>query len=92
MKHDISKKTDSINITITNVGNDKDFILGNLNACKEGNCSCPTNEYEKLENIEISVNELNDNITVNLEPKKDKKIVVSEIKKCLDHIESKLEE
>ena len=90
MKSDIKKQNERVIVNISQVGNDKNKILKNLNDCKEGKCSCPTNEYEKISNLDIKIDEDFDEIIVDLEPKKDKKIDIQEIQKCLDHTESDL--
>lgn len=85
MKSNIKKEKEHIIVNISQVGNDKNEILKNLNDCKEGKCSCPTDEYKKLEHLDIQINEDFDEIMVDLEPKENKKIEITEIQKCLDH-------
>ena len=85
MDSSLKEKNNHIIVNINNIENKKDLILQNLNDCKEGRCSCPTNEYDKLNKLDIHVNtELNE-IIVDLEPKLGQKIELSEIKKCLDY-------
>ena len=69
MKSNIKKEKEHIIVNISQVGNDKNEILKNLNDCKEGKCSCPTDEYKKLEHLDIQINEDFDEIMVDLEPK-----------------------
>ena len=90
MKSKINEKNNHVTINISQVDNDQDAILQNLNACKEGNCSCPTDEYEKLKNLDIRIDTEFNEIIVELEPKKDEKFAINEIQKCLDHTASKI--
>ena len=90
MKSNIKTEKDHILINISETGNDRDAILQNLNECKEGKCSCPTNEYEKLNKMDITFNEVNNDIIIELEPKKDESIAISEIENCLDYTASHL--
>ena len=90
MKSNIKTEKDHILINISETGNDRDAILQNLNECKEGKCSCPTNEYEKLDKMNIDINEGNNNIEIDLEPKKGQFIAINEIEKCLAYTASHL--
>ena len=53
-------------------------------ACQAGQCSCPTDEYEKLGTMEIKHGE--DAIRLRLEPKPGEKFDLSEIAACLDYV------
>lgn len=90
MKSKIHKEDDHVIINITQIDDDQDAILQNLHACKEGKCSCPTNEYEKLENLEITIDTDLQEIKVDLKPKKNQAFALNEIEKCLDHTASTL--
>ena len=81
----MKEKNNHIIVNIYNVADKKELILQNLNDCKEGRCSCPTNEYAKLNKLDIQINEELNEIVLDLEPKMDQKIALSEIKKCLDY-------
>lgn len=85
MDSSIKEKDNHIIVNINKIEDKKDLILQNLNDCKEGKCSCPTNEYDKLINLDIQINDELSEIIVDLEPKEGQKIEVSEIKKCLDY-------
>jgi hypothetical protein len=55
--------------------------------CQEGRCACPTQEYSKLDSIEI---ENNDNqIHIKLKSKPDEQIDEAEIAKCLEYTKQK---
>lgn len=84
MHQEINKKNDHILIKLSNIEN-KDLLLKNLNECKEGKCSCPTSEYEKLDNLSIFVDNMSNEINLDLKPKKGKEFSVKEIQKCLDY-------
>ena len=90
MESQIKKEKTHVKITINEVNDDRDIILKNLQDCQEGNCTCPTNEYEKLAKIDITVKDESNEIFVDLIPKTGKEISINEIEKCLDHTASKL--
>ena len=85
MKHKIENKNGSIHVNISQIESSRDSVIENLNNCKEGKCSCPTNEYEKLDSLEIQINDETDEIILDIEPKKGSSIKLSEIEKCLDY-------
>lgn len=91
MKTSIKEKNDHIIVNIDKVEDKKDEILKNLNDCKEGKCSCPTNEYDKLNNLDIIINNEMNEIILDLEPKKGQRLAVSEIEKCLDYTAKKIQ-
>jgi hypothetical protein len=64
-------------------------ILGAIHQeCQEGRCSCPTQEYSKLESLEIESNE--DTIRLKLKSKPDEQLDESEIGKCLEYTKGKV--
>ncbi len=81
MKYHINKTNDGVNITINSVEN-KQELLENFELCQKGQCGCPTNEYVKLESMNVESKE--DEITITLKSKADQQLELSEIKKCLE--------
>lgn len=90
MDSSIKEKNDHVIVNINKIEDKKELILQNLNDCKEGKCSCPTNEYDKLNKLDIQVNNEVSEIIIDLEPKEGQKIAVSEIQKCLDYTTKKV--
>lgn len=60
----------------------KEKLLQAFQECQEGRCSCPTEEYKKLESLEIKHND--ESIELHLKSKHGTKINKAEINKCLD--------
>jgi len=81
MKYTIDDNKDGIDISISGVKDDKAKLLEAFQECKEGRCSCKTEEYKKLESLEIENSE--DGIKLHLKAKDGQKIDKSEIDKCL---------
>jgi hypothetical protein len=56
--------------------------------CQEGKCDCPSDEYKKLQDLDIksSANE----IVLSLKAKKDKTFDKKEVEKCVDYIINKV--
>jgi hypothetical protein len=78
-EHDESK----VLIEFAEVGNKQDRLLEAFGECQAGQCSCPTNEYDKLESIEVEQGE--DLIRLRLESKPGEKLDTSQIAACLDY-------
>ena len=51
MKSEIITHEHGIDIDITDVEGKKDQLLEAFHECSEGRCTCPTQEYEKMETL-----------------------------------------
>lgn len=90
MSFDIHTNKKEIVVEVTDIKENKERLLENFNNCKNGECKCPTNEYKKLDKLEIVQNP--NNITLKLTPKGDQKFKVEEIEKCLQFSISSLKD
>lgn len=88
MKHSIKPSRGGLEIDISKVSDKQEQLLAEFEACREGRCSCATNEYEKLDSLEIAARP--GNIGLRLKAKTGRVFDSGEIEKCLDHIASKL--
>lgn len=80
----IEQPADStVAIELTEIGGQQDRLLAAFAACQAGECSCPTDEYRKLDSMSIEQRE--DDITLRLEPKKGESFDLSQIAACLDY-------
>ena len=57
MKSKITKNDNGIEINITEIKGKKEDLLEAFQECSEGRCSCPTQEYGKVETLNIIDNE-----------------------------------
>lgn len=78
--HTIIKNNEQVLIQIQNP---KDKMLDSINECKEGRCGCKTDEYKKIDKMEISENK--ETISITLTPKAGEDINTSEIEKCINY-------
>lgn len=90
MKYSISKNAKGVDIAVEDFKNKKDKLLEAFQECQEGRCSCPTEEYEKLESLEVEHDD--QNIRLRLRPKDGSTIDTSEIEKCLQYTSGRVEE
>ncbi len=83
MDAQIKKTENGIQIDVTNLEGKKDQLLEAFNECSEGRCTCPTNEYQKVQKLDIAGSE--DAIQLTITAKPDEQIDTAEIEKCLEY-------
>ena len=83
MKYRIDEKENGIDISVADVKKDKRKLLAAFRECQEGRCSCPTEEYRKLDSLEIE--QQGDGLQLRLKSRRGEVIDKSEIEKCLDY-------
>jgi len=83
MKYNINENDSGLAIHIDGVKGKKEELLQAFQECQEGRCSCPTDEYKKLDSLKIEHGE--ETIDLHLTAKAGTKIDKSEINKCLDY-------
>lgn len=88
MKYKIEKKGNELNIEVSGAKGKQDKLLKAFQECQEGHCSCPTQEYAKLDSFDIENSE--DTIRLRLKSKPGKEFDKSEISKCLDYTNKKV--
>ena len=88
MKKSIKKKDNSLEIKISEVDSDQGSLLSNFQLCQQGKCDCPTDEYSKLENLDIESSE--NQIILNLKPKSGQSFNKNEVEKCVNFVIDKV--
>jgi hypothetical protein len=88
MKKNIKTNKDGLEIKIFDVDSKQDELLKNFQACQEGSCDCPSDEYVKLEKLDIKSSD--NEIVLNLKAKKNQKFDKSEVEKCVDYVVNKV--
>ena len=83
MKYAIKTKPQGLEIKVEGLGDKQREVLESLQECATGKCSCPTNQYEKLEAIEISPGA--ESVSIELKAKPGETIRQSDIKRCLEY-------
>jgi len=89
MKYRIDTSRSGLTIRVEDLGEDQDKVLEAFQQCKEGRCSCPTEEYRKLEGLEIEPG--GDSITLRLHPSPGLELDQSEIENCLEYTRNQLD-
>lgn len=88
MKYKIKSTENKIHIEVSETKGKQEKLLEAFQECQEGRCTCPTQEYSKLDSLEIETNE--DIIKLKLKSKPDVKFDNSEISKCLEYTKGKV--
>ena len=89
-RYEITKQTDGVAIHLTEVGDGEQDLLDAFDACRQGNCSCPTDEYQKVAGMEVA--ESADSIAIQLKAKPGSEFDATELAACLDHTIQKANE
>lgn len=90
MKYKVESNESGINIEVSESKGKQEKLLEIFQECQEGRCSCPTQEYSKLDSLEIESNE--DSIHMKLKSKPDECFDDNEISKCLEYTKAKVME
>ena len=90
MKYKIDINDSGLDISINDVKSKKKELLEAFQECKEGRCSCPTEEYKKLESLQIE--EDDKNIKLHLKSKNGEEFDKEEITKCIEYTEKRAKE
>jgi len=87
MKYKVDANENEVNIEVSDTKGKQKELLDAFQECREGRCSCPTQEYSKLDTLEIEYDE--DSISLKLTSKPNEQLAESEIKKCLEYTKGK---
>lgn len=88
MEKNIKAYADGLNIEITEIQGKEKQLLDAFQECQEGRCTCPTNEYSKLQSLEIK--QAGGKLNLQLSVKEGEVFDSAEIDKCLDYTEKKV--
>lgn len=88
MKTKIISREDGVEIQVAEVASQAEELLAAFKECQAGCCSCPTQEYDKVESLNIEQSQAG--ITLSVKAKKGQNIDVGEIEKCLAHTETSI--
>ena len=88
MKYKVESSENEINIEINEIKDRQRELLEAFQECREGRCSCPTQEYAKLDSLAIESNE--GKIRLKLKAKPDEQFDETEITKCLEYTKGKV--
>ncbi len=88
MKYQVRKDGKDVEIEVTEAAGQQAKLMAAFQECQEGRCTCPTQEYEKLESLEIESDA--DTIRLKLKAKPDAQLDETEINKCLEYTQAQV--
>ncbi|HSO93105.1 MAG TPA: hypothetical protein VLS53_01370 [Candidatus Dormibacteraeota bacterium] len=88
MRYSIKEDGSAVSVELTEVDGKQDELLKAFGDCQAGQCSCPTDEYQKLATMDV--NQADNQMSLRLEAKPGEKFDVSEIANCLDYTTAEL--
>ena len=88
-RYRIREEQSAVSIDLTEVGGRQDEFLSAFAECASGQCSCPTDQFEKLASMDVHQGE--DQIALRLNSKHGTRFDSSEIAACLDHTVNMIE-
>ena len=85
----VDKSDDGVEVNVKGVAREQQAkLLEAFKECQEGRCTCPTQEYRKLESLDVTAAE--DAINLRLHAKEGTEIEAREIEKCLAYTVAKV--
>ncbi len=88
MKKNIITKDNGLEIKISGIDSNQEELLSNFQLCQQGKCDCPTDEYSKLEKLDINSSETE--IVLNLKSKSGQSFKKDEVEKCITFVVDKV--
>jgi sirohydrochlorin ferrochelatase len=83
MTYRIDEQSGNIDVRVEKTGADDAEFLAALARCRDGRCECPTDAYDKLEDVRIERDVRG--ISVHLEAKPGQSISQEAVATCLDY-------
>lgn len=83
MRYQITERNDDVEIRIQQTADHAPAVLASLQDCQQGRCGCPTDQYDRLENMAIQTGA--DELTIRLHPHDGQRFDTTEIQACLDY-------
>lgn len=90
MEAKIKPTETGIQIDVTELEGKNEQLLDAFQECSEGRCACPTNEYQKVQKLDILGTD--DTIRLSITAKPDEQIDTAEIEKCLEYTKKRVTE
>lgn len=88
-KYELTETVEGLDIGVAEVAGQQDALLEAFAECQEGPCTCPTDEYEKVERMDLGATA--DTVSVRLTAKPGERFDKDEIAACLDYTTSRVE-
>jgi hypothetical protein len=84
MRYAITEHGADVEIRVHQTGERTPKLLASLQDCQQGRCGCPTDQYERLEDMAIHTGA--EELTIRLHPRSGQRLDTGELQSCLDYI------
>ena len=88
-KYEVKETAEGLDIRVAELAGQQEALLEAFTECQEGRCTCPTDEYEKVEQMDVGATA--DEVSVRLTAKPGEHFDRDEIEACLDYTTSRHE-
>jgi hypothetical protein len=89
-RYRIDENEEGVAIQVTEASGHRQKLLDAFQECQSGHCTCPTDEYEKVQSMEVAAGD--DEISIRLKAKAGTRFDIDEISDCLDYTTSRVRE
>lgn len=83
MRYEVREDGSEVSMQVTQVGDRAPAVFASIQQCQQGQCSCPTDQYDRLESIDVQM--APDQITVTLRPREGERLDVEQLRACMDY-------
>ena len=83
MRYRITEHDADIEIHVHETGEHSRQLFASLQACQEGRCGCPTDQYDRLEDMAVQTDL--DEVTIRLHPRAGQRFAPEQLQVCLDY-------
>ncbi len=83
MRYEVTEQDSTVQIQVRHTAGRTEQLLASMQDCQEGRCSCPTDRYDRLAAMAVTVGD--DEVTVRLEPQPGEHLDPDELRACLDY-------
>lgn len=83
MRYEVSEQGGDVEIRVQQAGEHTSQLLASLQDCQHGRCGCPTDQYDRLEDMTIHTDP--DELTIRLRPREGQRFDTEELQSCLDY-------
>jgi hypothetical protein len=82
-EYEIADDGSQVEIRMRTTAEQEPRVIASLHDCASGTCGCPTDQYDRLESMDVKTG--GGNITVRLQPLPGEHLDTDEIRACLDY-------
>ena len=83
MRYQITEHDAGIEIQVHQSGEHAPQLLASLRDCQQGRCGCPTDQYDRLEDMAVQTD--TDDVTIRLHPRAGQRFDPEQLQVCLDY-------